>query len=481
MRFREHKNHVLVNLYDFLDQEPLSVYIHEVLIQVWKGKGEEGIASPIFHYFCIQKIITSTDMASGIATDLLKFDPNNQLARNQLSGGQNTKPRKGSNERPSFTHPTMTDQDWASAEKELEIGYTALKLQAKLLHAEIAGVNGMGFTSPDDEEVLSNLEAISNGNVSMAVSILQPPSVREVARTILKAKNKCQDIMIEDFEAFVQWGKLAHPLLGPDEVRERLVKRKTLLEAALPASMEKYSAAALAHIERELLQKKYVNSETMFGDKVEDIPKENFFASEDNYAWDMDELAQALTSNDGVMRNPLSRQMFSESDIRMILAHPLGQRLKPIQYAQSQLKKGVRPTTIDQIEKLGRIMLEEQSIDAAPSRTAMDEFYAYLVTIPDSEQKTIRSLKIPARDSLNGQAFDYTIGESVRDAKANTTCFHKVRSHCYAVQLKLTQVPMTGWRFSFSSCGVPSKAMIGNQPSCWLVVENVVHCVILIK
>jgi hypothetical protein len=365
-------------------------------------------------------------MASGVAADLLKIDPNNQAAKNQLNGEQSTKPKESSTGYPSYTHPAMTDQDWVPAEKELEEGYTALKLQAKLLRAEIAGVIGLGFTSLDDEEVLSNLEAISKGNVSTAVSIIQPPPVREVAREILKAKNKCQEIMIEDFEAFVQWATLTHPALEPDKVRERLVKRKTLLEAALPGSMEKCSAAALTHIERELLRKKYINTETMLGDKIEEISKQNFFVSEDNYAWDMDELAQALAANDGVMRNPLSRQLFSESDIRMILAHPLGQRLKPIQYAQSQLKKGVRPTTIDQIEKLGRIMLEEQSADAAPSRTAMDEFLAYLVTIPESEQMTIKSLKIPARDSFSGQAFDYTVGESVRDAKANTTCFHKV-------------------------------------------------------
>jgi hypothetical protein len=48
MKFREQKKHMLVNLYDFLDKEPLNVYIHEVLIQEWKGKGEEGTIFSIF-------------------------------------------------------------------------------------------------------------------------------------------------------------------------------------------------------------------------------------------------------------------------------------------------------------------------------------------------------------------------------------------------------------------------------------------------
>lgn len=71
-------------------------------------------------------------------------------------------------------------------------------------------------------------------------------------------------------------------------------------------------------------------------------------------------------------------------------------------------------------------MLSEETVDAAPSREAMDEFLAFVATIPETGKKTINSLKIPARDGFSGQPFDYTIGESVRDAKANTTCFHKV-------------------------------------------------------
>lgn len=367
-------------------------------------------------------------MASGIASALIQIDPQNGAARRYLQGGRDRRPKETSSARhPEFWHSERTQEDLLSAEKRLEEGYTSLKLQAKLLREEIESIHALGGVSPDDEEVISNLQAISDGAVSKAVSTSQPLSVREIARAIMKTPRKCQELIVEDFEAFLCWATFQNPPLEPDDIRDKLVKRKTLLEAALPESMQQFSAAALTQIEREHLRKKYVNSETMLGDRIEDIPKLNFFVSEDNYAWDMDELAQAIASNDGVMRNPLSRQMFSESDIRLILAHPLGQRLKPLQMAQSQLKKGVRPATIDQIEKLGRIMLADQGVDAAPSRGGMDEFLAYAATIPESEQKTINSLKIPARDGYSGQPFDYTIGESVRDAKANTTCFHKVQ------------------------------------------------------
>lgn len=366
-------------------------------------------------------------MASGIASALIKIAPQNGAARRYLQGRRDGMPEETSSaQHPEFGHSERTQEDFLSAERSLEEGYTSLKLQAKLLREEIEAVHALGGISPDDEEVVSNLQAISDGSVSTAISIAPTLPVREVARVIMITPRRCQELIVEDFESFVRWATCQNPPLGPDAIRERLIKRKTLLEAALPESMQQFSAAAFTHIEREHLRKKYVNSETMLGDRIEDIPQRNFFVSEDNYAWDMDELAQAIASNDGVMRNPLSRQMFAESDIRMILAHPLGQRLKPLQMAQSQLKKGVRPATIDRIEKLGHIMLAVQSVDAAPSQEAMDEFQAYVATIPEPEQQTINSLKIPATDGYSGQPFDYTIGESVRDAKANTTCFHKV-------------------------------------------------------
>lgn len=366
-------------------------------------------------------------MASSIASVLIQIDPNDRVAREQLQDRRNNLPEVvSSDQHPESGHSKRMQEDWPSSQKSLEDGYTSLKLQAKMLREEIEAVCALGEYSSDDDKITSNLQAISDGRVSSAVSVVQLVSVREIAREIMKLPRKCQELIVEDFEILVHWARGQDPPLGPDAIRDRLVKRKTLLEAALPGSMQKFSAAALTQIEREHLQKGYVNSQTMLLDKIENIPKENFFASEDNYAWDMEELADAITASGGVMRNPMSKELFSKSDVRMILAHPLGKRLKLLEEEQSRMKKGVRPATINWIEKLGRIMVAEEAIDAAPSRAAMDEFLAFVATIPETEQKTINSLKIEARDGFSGQAFDYTIGDSVSDAKANTTCFHKV-------------------------------------------------------
>lgn len=246
-------------------------------------------------------------MASEIASALIKIDPNNKAAGRHLQDRRESLPKVVSSTRhPEPGHSERMQEDFLSSEKSLEIDYTSLKVQAKLLREEVEAVRAFGRipSEEDDEEVISNLQAIS-----AAISITQVFSVREIARDIIATPGRCQELIVEDFETLVRWAASQNPPLGPDAVREKLFKRKTLLEAALPESMQKFSAAALTHIEREHLQKKYVNTETMIGgDKIEDIPQQNFFVSEDNYAWDMDELAQAIAANSGVMRNPLSRK-----------------------------------------------------------------------------------------------------------------------------------------------------------------------------
>ena len=42
------------------------------------------------------------------------------------------------------------------------------------------------------------------------------------------------------------------------------------------------------HVEHEHLERNYVNDETMLGDEVKDIAREDFYVTEDNYAWSMD-------------------------------------------------------------------------------------------------------------------------------------------------------------------------------------------------
>lgn len=181
----------------------------------------------------------------------------------------------------------------------------------------------------------------------------------------------------------------------------------------------------------------------MYGDEVKDIPRTNFYVTEDNYAWDMEELVAAIKANKGVLRNPLSKQMFTQKDVKGITMHTLGKPLAALAVQQREMAKGVRPDTIERMEKLANILLEDQSTDALPSRVAVDEFLAYIATctfvllplisritanaatVPENEQKAIEDLKCPAKDSHTGLPYDFSIGEAVRDAKGNQVCFHK--------------------------------------------------------
>ena len=215
-----------------------------------------------------------------------------------------------------------------------------------------------------------------------------------------------------------------------DVVRERLRCRQELLDAMLPPGdgLEDLGRTAMMRVEHQLLDfgKTYANDKTMLLDDVSAIQPANLLVTSDNYAWDMAELADALAVNSAVMRNPLTKDMFAEEDVRQILNHPLGQRLRPMAVEQGQLKRGVRADTIDHMDKLSRVMLEDQSAHATPTIAAIDIFMAYYHTLPEEEKRTLKSLKVPATDSHTGQAYDSAILEAIQDAKANRVCYHKI-------------------------------------------------------
>jgi len=92
------------------------------------------------------------------------------------------------------------------------------------------------------------------------------------------------------------------------------------------------------------------------------------------------ELVQAIQANGGVLRNPLSRDMFTPKDVKGILLHPAGKSLAALRVEQHEMSKGVRTETIIQMEKLSAILLADQSSDTLPSRRAVDEFLLYIAT-----------------------------------------------------------------------------------------------------
>ena len=260
-------------------------------------------------------------------------------------------------------------------------------------------------------------------------------SARSVANQIQAvskdSKSKALNVACEDLEDMAERTGYQHRRDSSDKSRDAVrgacVHRAAEVQARLPNDLQTLAKSAFMHVEHERLHRQYVNDETMYGDKVPDIPRKRFWVSEDGYAWDMEELARAIDSNHGIMRNPLSKHMFVPSDVRAIVMHPLGKRLAALGVSQRELRQGVRPGTIDKLARLSETLLKDNEMTLfVPSRRGTEAFLAYVATLPLKEQDAIHELWVPAVDSHTGMGYDGSVGEALEAALANKACFHKV-------------------------------------------------------
>lgn len=325
--------------------------------------------------------------------------------------------------------------------QELEDGYVALMKNAQLLLGEMKLLDDLNV--PRCEEQTLDLAAMAEGQVSSVVRARRLQSVKTVAEAIVADSTdgvqNGLNTAVKDLDDVARWlrkskdtadasGKGMSRSTGnddQDEIREALVKRAKALKALLPHPLQPLADLAMMHAEHEFLNRKYVNDETMYCDPISGIPRANFWTSEDGYAWDMEELARAIRSGGGIMRNPLSKQMFTRADVRAIVQHPLGNGLQALQLEQSKLKHGVRPQTIDELDTLAKVFISDMTENGKPSRVAVEAFVSYLETLPSHEQEAIDKLKVPAKDSHTRMPFDRTIGEAVEDMQGNRVCLHK--------------------------------------------------------
>lgn len=268
-----------------------------------------------------------------------------------------------------------TDEERRKLESEFVAAMNNLQKQAFALSRDIQVVTEKrrlrGITLSRDEEI-ERLHSLANWQLP-GLTAPNMDSARAVARAI-QAENspeKSLDVAIEDLECVLSRLKSSASTPTTDAIRETLAKRCRIIAATLRSDLQDHPSLALMHLEHEQLGREYQNQETMLGDAISDIPREDFLASEDGYAWSMDELGQAISSNGGVMRNPLSKEMFSITDIQRIIGHPSGKRLAAMQIEQKMMCKGVRPTTIDHLSQLAKVFLADMSEDQIASRQAL--------------------------------------------------------------------------------------------------------------
>ena len=352
-----------------------------------------------------------------------------------------TNSQRQSAQAPTWRPSLVPITSIAASLQELEAGYVALLESAKLCLSDTKILKDL--KTPNLENQISDLEALAKGQINSVVRPEPLEGVKVVAEAIVADSEdggqNGLNVAVKDLQDLARWcrrsGNSAEgsgkdksrslAKIDEDSIRDALVKRAGALKALLPRNLQPLADLAMMHAEHEVLHRKYANDETMNFDAISDIPRTNFWTSEDGYAWDMEELARAITSSKGVMRNQLSKQMFTTADIRAIIQHPLGKGLQALRVEQSKLKRGVRPQTIDELEKLAKVLQVDMSEDGKVSHVAVESFVSYLETLPSGEKEAIDNLKVPATDSHTGMAFDATIGEAVKDVAGNRVCSHK--------------------------------------------------------
>src|SRR5215469_3113048 len=99
-------------------------------------------------------------MAIATATALLERDSTNKVAKEYL--------RRGTEQSDGIYTPSRTaeiPQELLQMEKTLEEGYPSLKLEAKMLQVELEAMFSLNTGSTNEEEILSKLRSISEGNI----------------------------------------------------------------------------------------------------------------------------------------------------------------------------------------------------------------------------------------------------------------------------------------------------------------------------
>lgn len=408
------------DLLTIIESDPSSIDARKLLIEQYESLGWE-------------------DAALGEARSIIELFPTSSGATELLNryGSKVTEMPKTEKKAPAKPRRTTNGADKPELDAlQLRRDYIALQGDASNLLRELSILADLA-PGIDCEDRLAELTAISGGQIYSAArgrcgKYLSSGkegamrSARAVAASMKAEPNHALSIALADLEAVMDRSpSKAKTAQDKDALRDTLRRRVDAVKSGLPNELAHVVLDALMHIEHETLSRTYKNAETMLGDAVADIPRIDFWVSEDGYAWDMEELAQAIQANKGAMRNPLTKESFTPDDVAAIIRHPKGACLAALEIEQAQLKRGVRKETITRLRTLSTTLLDDMSENSLPSHTAIDEFLLYIATLPKAEQEAIEKLRVPAVDSHTGLAFDDTVGDAVRDAKGNRICFHK--------------------------------------------------------
>ena len=326
----------------------------------------------------------------------------------------------------------QTDDDMEQTEAFLAVRYPELRNEAQKLMEDALLLDRLD--KPPGRDQIAQLKAIQDNRGGSLVPIDRPRSALAVAREIqARAKDDSAyqtvvDDVMEDMVKLVQWMRRRESTQStrrggqiddvPDAVRKAVARRGEALASALPPQLQQPMAAAMKHVDRELLGHVYASTETLEGEPVEDIPRDSFWVSADNYAWNVDSLLDRLLEMGRPRRNPLTRKLFTPADIRSLVAHPVGQTLaeEPLEGSTIGHVQGVRRTTLQQLAQLALALQPIGSFEQDAACEALDIFEQYVVTLPAEEQEALYNLRVPAANDPSKPTFDCPLGEILRES-----------------------------------------------------------------
>lgn len=179
-----------------------------------------------------------------------------------------------------------------------------------VLRVETAG-NTSSSRNDGRTNVANNTTAVKTQKSARSVAA-------EIAAAYKTNRVTALDIAFKDLKGEIE-RKKRDPSNDREDDRQASLRRMETLKALLPSKLQHLADAAQTHVEHEVLHRKYTNTEKCGLEPASEIPRASFWVSEDAYAWDMEELATAISSNRGIMRNPLTKLMFHARDVRAII------------------------------------------------------------------------------------------------------------------------------------------------------------------
>jgi len=377
----------IAELYEEISRHPPGIGARKLLIEHYMSVGNGWLEGALDEAKKLKILVPKdpdVDEYLKALTSTSRPPPYDQNSPGQvLQGGRDqrstsSKPVPGLQSVGSIGHQNDSRMDLTAI-------YRTLRAKATLMISYL--LRSQKFKSKDGESQPKNFaktHAVGKEDKAAIDNMMRTMrSASSVARNIQEYPEEGIQIAIQDLEDVMKCKRAPGGVASSvslDTMRDLLLSRSNDVKYALPEELQIYCEIAFMQVEHESLERNYVNDETMLGDKVKDISRTDFYVTEDNYAWSMDELVQALRANSGVFRNPLSREMFTPKDVKGILMHPTGRPLAALHVEQNELCGGVRMETIKHMENLASVLLTDYSSDTIASRTAVDEFLLYVAT-----------------------------------------------------------------------------------------------------